>query len=47
METTNFPRYDLIEDRYKGTLLARTAYDGDNRLFSLALYIGDIKDKSN
>jgi len=37
----------FLKDRYKGTLLAATAYDGDNGLFSLAFCVCDIENKNN
>jgi len=37
----------LLKDRYKDTFLTATAYDGDNRLFSLAFYMCDIENKDN
>ena len=36
-----------FKDRYKGTLLAVTAYDGDNGLFSLTFCVCDIENEDN
>jgi len=47
LKTLYFFGQYLSKDRYKGTLLTATAYNGDNGLLPLAFCVRDIENEDN
>ena len=47
LQASTFLDDTFLKDCYKDTLLTATAYDGDNKLFTLAFCVSDIKDDGN